>query len=731
MTLRQFFQTVFILYMFCILACTETDNGNQTKENDSAGDDDTDTLEVAPERLALTLVQSCDDAWDIVKEKTVRDMRHRIETYRDEVLDLKNMSETECADLFDYSDADADADTDSDSDADSDAEGDADEFSTTNNQVAGVEEADFMKNDGRYIYILADGGFQIVEAWPAADSRIISQTPIEGTPKKLFIYDGKAVVYSATSPVAGTDANFRMAQNVGTEECTYGYDCDFVGDGRKMKITILDIADLSAPQLLRETYTDSSWLNARRIENAVYTVAVFPALNLHVDDLEYTPDGIPADKCGNDIDSSEEEIIAAYEALIEENEARISDFNFSGQMPTITDKQYEAGKPVGEHTEQMNCRNLYISSTMDGGNIITALGLDMDTMGEYTTTSVFSRPGAVYADGDSLYLAMRHYMSDLDYWFYETTEGITEATTIHKFKLSSATAAVSYQGSGMVKGRVLNQFSMDEYEDHLRIATTTGRLGAANTHSTLSVLSVDDGNLVLTGQVDDIAATEDIRSVRFNQDTGYIVTFRQTDPLFVLDLSHPDAPRVRGELKIPGYSTYMHMIDDAHILSIGLDEWSQNVQLQILDVSDIANPALLHKEVISSDVSASAAVTDHLAFNYFKSLNQLAIPMVVCGQSSVNSTPEASMSFNGLMVYDISVADGFNYVGGIPYEAATVDDGAADICRYWRSTGKSSVKRSVFMDDFVYAIASDQISVSNLADLEHPVSRIDPAMSDN
>jgi len=155
--------------------------------------------------------------------------------------------------------------------------------------------------------------------------------------------------------------------------------------------------------------------------------------------------------------------------------------------------------------------------------------------------------------------------------------------------------------------------------------------------------------------MENIAPTEDIRSVRFDGDRGFIVTFKKTDPLFVLDLSDPRAPAMMGELKIPGFSTYMHMMDPTHLLTIGYDAddqgdfaWFAGVRLQIFDVTNMADPKLLHYHVIGTRGSSSEALTNQLAFTYFN--NMLSLPMTICEGGSGGSYG-TNMTFNGLIVY--------------------------------------------------------------------------------
>jgi hypothetical protein len=278
----------------------------------------------------------------------------------------------------------------------------------------------------------------------------------------------------------------------------------------------------------------------------------------------------------------------------------------------------------------------------------------------------------------------------------------------------------------------LNQFAMDEHDDHLRIATTTGHVPSPDVHSTLSVLGEDDNELVVVGQVDDVAPTEDIRSVRFNGDVGFVVTFKKTDPLFVFDLSDADAPRIRGELKIPGFSTYMHLMDENHLLTIGYDAddqgdfaWFTGVQLQIIDVSDLEDPRLIHKEVIGTRGSTSEATTNHLAFNYFRSRDLLAIPMTICEGGGSGGSYAHEMTFSGLLVYEVTVDAGFSQLGGVPHVQPQSGPDYWSACGNWWTNSNSLVQRSVFMESFVYSIAREKINVASVGDLSNVLVSID------
>jgi uncharacterized secreted protein with C-terminal beta-propeller domain len=228
-----------------------------------------------------------------------------------------------------------------------------------------------------------------------------------------------------------------------------------------------------------------------------------------------------------------------------------------------------------------------------------------------------------------------------------------------------------------------------------------------------------DGELKVVGQVDQIAPTEDIRSVRFDGPRGFVVTFKKTDPLFAFDLSNPSAPVIAGELKIPGYSTYIHLLDDDHLLTIGYDSddmgnfaWFQGIMLQIFDVSNISEPELLHKWVIGTRGSTSDAATNHLAFNYFAPKQMLAIPITICEGGSGGSYG-TDMTFSGLIVFDVSLETGFSEHGRVTHLEPCADD-CRGMCTNWWTNSNSTVKRSIFMDEFIYSVAMDQIVIQDL-----------------
>jgi hypothetical protein len=694
----------------------------------------------------LRTATGCDEVADLLRQKLLDQMVGTVETYRAYFLEQRATPDWECWDYSDGdSDGDADGDADMDTDMDTDADGDmdsdgdsdgdsegAEDYSTTNNQVEGVDEPDFVKNDGNTIFLLADGRFQVLDAWPAGEAHRISATAIEGVPKKMFVLGNRAVVYSSLDPVWTGDSAYDAA---GYGECTYGYDCELMGDGLPLKITVLDISDLAAPTAVREIELSGSLLAGRSIDGTTYTMVVFPQMN--GDELPYGTQFVPSAlldywySCGSEIPFTRCEIQQMFDDLVEQNAALIAALDPEIVLPSATDRR-RVGDGWVETTDLFaDCAGFYLGESGDGMNQLTLLTFDPSEDAALELVSIIDRPGAVYASAESLYVASRHYAGYGDEWYFDDPAATPEATTVHKFALDPAAMTAEYAGSGAVKGRVLNQFSMDEHEGDLRIATTTSYAPDPNAHSTVTVLSEAGGALETVGQVDHIAPSEDIRSVRFSGDQGFVVTFKKTDPLFVLDLSNAESPAIVGELEIPGFSTYMHLMDADHLLTIGYDAddmgdfaWFQGVMLQIFDISEPTNPLLEHNVVIGSRGSSSEATTNHLAFNYFPSRDLLAIPMTIC-EGGDEGDYGYEMTFSGLLVYDVTTEDGFTELGGVPHAEPTSGDDYWAACGNWWTSPNTAVKRSVFMEDYVFSIAPDLINVASVSALSDVLVSLD------
>lgn len=584
--------------------------------------------------------------------------------------------------------------------------------SKTNNQVAGVDEADFVKNDNKFLYVAKGDKLRIVEAWPAAASHEVGSFTVKGEARKLFVEGDRAVVYSAV-------------QKEGTSSYGYGdyyyssYGNVSSGDGTSTEITVLDISDRTAPKVVRNVSLSGSLIAARLIGNAVHTVVLDQTIASQQAWTSYAQ---------TDCATSDAAIDQLYNDLEASNETTIRNMSLSS-LPSLSDT-------VAGGTDISSCQGFYRSQLSDGFAVTSVVSFDMKNELPHSSSSIVSRAGTVYASTDSLFLALSHEQSNEFAWF-ENAGDQEELSSVHRFSIGADASQTRYQASGLVEGRVLNQFSMDAYKGALRIATTTGHLPSPDAHNTLTVLSQENAELKQVGRIDNIAPTEDIRSVRFDGDRGFIVTFKKTDPLFALDLSDPKKPSILGELKIPGFSTYMHLMDPTHLLAIGYDAddqgdfaWFAGINLQIFDVTKMTEPKLLWKETIGTRGSSSEALDDHLAFNYFAERKLLALPMTIC-EGGTGGSYGTDMTFSGLMVYDVSVENGFKLRGRVshPFESTTsygddVGSGYNSACSNWWQNASSQVKRSVFMDDFVYSISTSLIKVNDLKNLSNDVTSI-------
>jgi hypothetical protein len=609
-------------------------------------------------------------------------------------------------------------------------QGGASEYTTTNNQVVGVDEADFVKNDGSFIYLVSGDQFMIFAAWPANETHAIASVAVEGVPLKLFFEGDRALIYS----------------DVGEgQTCQWDGSGGYYVVGNKLKLTVLDIADRSSPRLERELTLSGGFVNARRIGDAVHTVVSFPDTRQLY--LPTWPTDLNLYGCTNPM--SAEAVNAAFDALVAANEAVVQGISVLDYLPSSVDRDYDAAGNIVERDNLfLDCQNFYAPPQSETTGYLAVVSLLIDDDTTLGATAIIGRAGEVYASADNLYIAVQEYVSasEPNEWGYYDYK---EQTLVHKFAIDQTGTAPTYRTSGVVPGRILNQFAMDEHEGRLRMATTEGYAWDPTAQNNIFVLeevtfepegdcgaySAEGGCLPLVtmlkavGEIRGLAKSEDIRSVRFDGDRGFMVTFKKTDPLFTFDLSDPYSPVTTGELKIPGFSTYIHFMDDSHLLTIGFDAadqgsfaWFTSIILQVFDVSDMANPQLVHKESIGSRGTTSDATDDHLAFTYFKERDLLAIPMGICEGGDQNGGYGSVMTFNGLLVYRVTAEDGFTLLGGVDHRAASTSENTSGCYNWWQSPN-SQVSRSIFMEDFVYSF-SQTLKVNSIAALDQDLASI-------
>ena len=386
-----------------------------------------------------------------------------------------------------------------------------------------------------------------------------------------------------------------------------------------------------------------------------------------------------------------------------------------------------------------------------GNNYVNVIGLNAQNYNEGYASKTFLGEGQnIYVSQNNIYLANTAYEPQAS--ILETAaEAIpggeaairampiisreqTEKTIINKISIEKG--KIEYKGDGSVPGHALNQFSMDEHNGYFRIATTTGNnWGGGISKNNIYVL---DENLKNVGAVEDLAPGESMYSARFMGNRAYLVTFKQVDPLFVIDLSQPEQPKLLGKLKIPGYSNYLHPYDENHVIGIGKDVDEsidadkvhtegavyytaiKGVKLSLFDVSDVEHPAEVSKYVIGDRGTESAALTDHKTFLFSKQKNLLVIPVQLAQidarkyNGNVPTDAQGDFTFQGAYVFNLDTAKGFQLKGRITH--LDTNESLQKSGYYFDSA--YAVKRSLYMDDVLYTISDKAIKMNSLPNME-------------
>ena len=578
---------------------------------------------------------------------------------------------------------------------------DAADHSDTNNQVEGVEEADLVKTDGEFIYMILGQELVILDALPAEDIHVVSRTPIQGTPEGLFLWADRLVVLSATYPMWAildgpvfADRVVGVPGWVGPEPAPYR---------DEVTVSLFDVTDRAAPELVQQTTMQGMLVDARAVDEQLFLVL---GSDLWIPMPAY----------------ERREIVATDPPVLPKEPYDVT-LVFEGSelayMPRLPDWQpkyervYETADEYAARLMQLPLEEVLPTYSIDGGaarllsspddiflptdslseDLLTVVRMDMSAAGgdEPETTSLQGSGGHVYASRESLYVASR------PEWTWPVQADTDRNTTrIYKFDLTQADMPLA--ATGVVAGTVHNQFSMDEYEGTFRVATTTFDRTFSNN---LFVLRQDGGDLVAAGALTGIARTEQIYSVRYLGETAYMVTFRQVDPLFAIDLSDPTAPTVVGELHVPGFSRYLHPIDDSLLIGLGRDAdadgRTRGLKLSLFDVSNPRRPQEVDVQLVGSAGpwgTTTEAEWDHHAFAYFGDYQTLCLP-----------------------VYDYYAANRNTLAAYYVDEGGFVELGSI--------AGSGRMRRSLRIGDNVYAVSTGSVTVADLFDVTHVVGSVE------
>ncbi len=559
-------------------------------------------------------------------------------------------------------------------------------FSTTNLQEAGVGESDVVQTDGTHLFIADQQLLRIVRAFPAERMEQVGSLNV-GAANELYLHGHIAVILGRT---------YRMAPQPGVAGSDLGQvaavDVDiapFFYSTPLTTVSLVDVSDPSAPDLLA-AYELDGWLVSSRMIDATLHVVLGTGLDL---------DPLP------EADAQ----TAPLEAVLPDVAVTTPAGSLRGELLGWSDI-YHGSEPVS--TQMTAVVSIEIS----------------ERAAAFRSVGILARADTVYVSPAALYLANVIYptftfpaLFPLD---QAVSSGDSESTAVYKFDLGPEGARLV--GSGQVPGHLLDRYALSEHQGSLRVATTVGqvsRAGLTGSTNNVYVLGLEGDRLNIVGRLEGLAPGEQIYSARFVGDRGFLVTFKKVDPLFTLDLSDPTDPLVVGELKVPGYSDYIHPLGPDHLLTIGKDAvdmgdfaWYQGVQLSLFDVSAFAEPQRLDVEIVGDRGTESEALYDTHAFNYYAPLGMLAVPMTIAQKPAglVDPAQIGQPTFHGLCLYRVSVEQGITPAGHL----STASGGQL----FYYGSGWT---RGVFIGDHVYAVTSQSVQAAPLTDLTSTPLRLD------
>jgi hypothetical protein len=516
----------------------------------------------------------------------------------------------------------------------------------TNNQEQAADEADVVKTDGEWTYVLSHGVLHILQSrtvgalrehatlsfgnvW-GGDLLLERRDPADLTDDRLL------VVLPGQTP--GEDQPLAQQALASGMSDSMGYGYGYFGS--MTRVVVLSLADRAKPTIEHEAWVEGQPSGTRLVDGVAHVVVQTWEQPVGLRTW-IGPDERDLDAMNLTYDSyqrlSGDERRAVREALAlridEENVRMLDGIHLEDQLPVVLRQRF--GFLVPDAASENTCRTVLTMPQATGRSFTTVLSVGIaDASLPTKTLQVLGGSAIVYADSGALVLAS----PSQDSWWFWAQPRLEEATDLLWFDVDGLD--VSLRASGRVAGTVLDSFSLDVHDSELRVATTVGqwaRWWMPDPDPMVTQLVVFEeaaGLLVPRGSVGGLAPGERIWSARFTDDRAYLVTFRNVDPLWVIDLG--DTVRVLGELHIPGVSTYLHPIDDDTLLSIGYGpgpqgqdlDWSR-VQVSLFDLSDLDDPrrADVLDLTAPGGYSWSGAVDEHKAFTYWEAVDTLAVPM--------------------------------------------------------------------------------------------------------
>ncbi len=531
---------------------------------------------------------------------------------------------------------------------------------TTNTQENDVDEADILKHDGQYIFSVdnskkeifitsfvnvADKNYTAINTIKIEDDSIID----------MYLQSNRLVV---------------LTNDYGNDH--YYYKEDTRDEISSVNVTIYDISNIFEIIKLIQYEVDGSYNTSRLVDvNLLFITNFDPCVKKKYAKIYAEGVCLTVDKkksfisCETQVSENEDnylkqEICTKGEdfELYHDNNCRQYNYDPNGSV-----WKYNYDVPYTEHenllpymklnavvSELIEPSKFYAPKKLDqSANITTISSFDIINAIYIESISVLGDMHTEYASTNSFYLISRSYPQYYNYFNYKRRQ------MIYKFSLGEK---LEYEARGFVDGSMLNQFSMSEQDDYLRVATTQGDSWSEDgTNNSVFVLQAEDKNLIVQSVLSNLGKEgETIKAVRFMGNRGFVVTFRTTDPLYTLDLSDPLNPLKVGELSIPGYSSYLHIVDENRVLSIGRDN---TLQLQLFDITDFANPLLVDKVLVgdtdNSYYTYSSAEYNHKAFIYRPSDMMFALPYTNNNYSGASNDNFGVYQVNGMKIENIKI----------------------------------------------------------------------------
>ncbi len=609
------------------------------------------------------------------------------------------------------------------------------DYSETNNQIEGVDEADIVKTDGDYIYYTENNIVYIVKANPAEELEVLAELEIEDVwPQELFIDEDKLIVIGNErfTPKNNDDEKPSPMAKVASSISSI---MPFPRYESHSFVKIYDISDKKNPELKESISYEGNYFAARKINNYVYVVFNKYMYNDFQPPIIYYRGGqmeITADKISYfDTPDSSYSLTTVMAIDLDDNKfeeetilkgASQNVFVSEGNI-YLTSRKY-----IPYYYEQKVMYEEVLKDQLPSDVVEKIEKIENYDIRESTKIQEMEYVVQKYLSSldEDESEEFQNNIEDKVEKIQKRIQEMRDQTIISKISIDEMD--IDFVGTNEVPGYVLNQFSMDEHNGYFRIATTKGNMWDEENPATNNVYVLDE-DLEIIGKLEDLAPQERIYSARFMGDKAYLVTFKNIDPLFVIDLENPENPSVLGKLKIPGFSNYLHPVGDNILLGIGKETvessdkdsertYQTGVKISLFDVSDLEKPKELSKLIIGDRGSSTPADYDHKAVLFDKRNNLLVVPISVSEidpekyPKGVDEWSYGEHVFQGAYVIEVT-EDDLDQVGRITH----YEDEDFEKSGYYYRYDKS-IQRSLYINDVIYTLSQSKIKANTLSDLE-------------